>query len=666
MSTTEVGRLPAAGKPDSTHRDSVSLQAVIESERRLDELSCARLVGNVAEAVHAAQKVGQPLGTVTPASIAVLPDGSAKLATGAAALRYTAPERLRGNAGDRRTDVFALGIVLWEVLAHERLFDGRDDEAIKQAVLTGAFRPPSELNANVPSELDAICRRALARDPADRYQSAHVMAAEIDAVLGDAGYPDSNDQIAAYLARVFGAAREPSARAAAPAAPAPAVQSAPTVPTPTVPTMVPAPPVPTPTVPTSTAKTVPPPSIVQPAADGNLPAPPGDRATSRSGTLPPPALKPATRSPIAPASSGGSGPVAAPPVPASSPAEGPSSPPAVPSTSPLPAPASPIASGPAAMLPLQGSPASAAASTKPSVAPVASPMGAPAPAPSSPASAAPSTARAPAISNGLMPSQTAPFGSRALSLDAPTIVEPAFKPVALPAAPSGRAPPPTPAAATAHARSPAAAPAPAAVSAPAPAPAQAAASAQAAAPAPAPAPAQAPMPNRFARTEILGSAAPAAPTPSTLPSSAAGPHPALPLSRLEAPPMQAKIAVESKLPGPHGAVESKPPTPLKPIAHPQPPRSIANADTIVTPQLPAHLGVQSVAPQLGMPPGMTVAPSSPPAPFQSADGDSEAFGADHHADPAEVVALHQNEVGASGAREGRDVLAGWGWGGGGG
>ncbi|HEY0988221.1 MAG TPA: tetratricopeptide repeat protein, partial [Kofleriaceae bacterium] len=562
MSTTEVGRLPAAGKHDSTHRDGVSLQAVIESERRLDELSCARLVGNIAEAVHAAQKAGQPLGTVTPASVVVLPDGSARLAAGAAAVRYTAPERLRGGAGDRRTDVFTLGVVLWEALAHERLFDGRDDEAIKQAVLAAAYRPPSELNANVPSELDAICKRALARDPADRYQSAHVMAAEIDAVLGDAGYPDSSQQIAAYLARVFGAS-EPSARPAAPAAPAPAVQTAPTAPTSvtapvaTVPTVPTAPPASPPIVPAApTAKAVPLPSIVQPAADTGS-APHGERSTSRSGTLPPPALKPATRAPLAPASSGGSGPVAAP----------------------------------------------APATSLPAAAPAASPS-------------SKSPPIAPAISSGTMPAQTAPFGSRALSLDPPTIVEPAFKPIALPAAP---------------------------------------------------APAPAPGGSRFARTEILGSAvaapAPPAPAPSTLstpPSSAAGPHPALPLSRLEAPPMQAQIAVESKLPPPHGAVESKLPPPFKPAAHPQPPRSIANAETIVTPQLPAHLGVQPVAPQLGMPPGITVPPSSPPAQLQATEG-SGGFDTEPNADPTDVVALPHSDPGASGAREGRDVLAGWGW-----
>ena len=220
MSTTEAGRLTAVPKPDSAPRDGLSMQAVIESPRRLDELSCARVVGNIADAVHAAHKAGQPLGAVTPAAILVHADGSVKLAIAAAAVSYTAPEQLRGGAGDRRTDVFALGVVLWEALAHERLFDGATEEAIRQAVLERAIRPPSELNANVPTELDAICKRALARDPAERYPSTKVMAAEIDAVLGEAGYPESNDQIAKYVARAIAAAPKaavlPASQPAAP------------------------------------------------------------------------------------------------------------------------------------------------------------------------------------------------------------------------------------------------------------------------------------------------------------------------------------------------------------------------------------------------------------------------------------------------------------------
>ncbi|HEX4419681.1 MAG TPA: protein kinase, partial [Kofleriaceae bacterium] len=208
MPTTDAGRLPTMGKPDSAPGDGLSLQAVIESARRLDELSCARAIGNVALAVHTAQKGGQPLATLTPSAIILSADGDVKFipGTGTGSPRYAAPEMLRGGTGDRRSDVFALGAVLWEALAHDRLFDGASDDAIKQAVLHFAFRPPSELNANVPAELDAICKKALARDPADRYQSAKVMAAEIDAVLDDAGYPESNEQIASYVTKLLAAA----------------------------------------------------------------------------------------------------------------------------------------------------------------------------------------------------------------------------------------------------------------------------------------------------------------------------------------------------------------------------------------------------------------------------------------------------------------------------
>jgi hypothetical protein len=79
------------------------------------------------------------------------------------------------------------------------LFDGANDEARKRAVLEQTIPPPSQHNANVPAELDAICKKALARDPADRYQSAKVMAAEIAAVLDEAGYPESHERIATFL-----------------------------------------------------------------------------------------------------------------------------------------------------------------------------------------------------------------------------------------------------------------------------------------------------------------------------------------------------------------------------------------------------------------------------------------------------------------------------------
>src|SRR5439155_2961061 len=136
--------------------------------------------------------------------------------------------------------------------------------------------------------------------------------------------------------------------------------------------------------------------------------------------------------------------------------------------------------------------------------------------------------------------------------------------------------------------------------------------------------------------------------PQQVPTSAAGPHPAIPLGPMEAPPMQAQVAVEARLLAAPG-----------PAAHPQPPRSIANAETLATPPLPAHLAVQPLA----SPAGPQLAPPRTPVPVGSPPRTDEngAFGPEHHADPAEVIALHQGDANAaSGVREGRDVLAGWG------
>src|SRR5688500_1827270 len=172
---------------------SVSLRNLIDSARRLDELDAARVIANVAEVVHKQQKGGQPLHTITPEGIVVSAEGDVTLQPTASMLSaYTSPERLRGEAGDRRSDVFALGAILWEALAHEQHFEGEIDGEIRASVLEGEYRSATELNANVPAELDAICRKALARSPADRYPSCKVMAAEISTVLDDAGYPDDN------------------------------------------------------------------------------------------------------------------------------------------------------------------------------------------------------------------------------------------------------------------------------------------------------------------------------------------------------------------------------------------------------------------------------------------------------------------------------------------
>jgi len=77
---------------------------------------------------------------------------------------YLSPEQCLGGEVDRRSDVYALGVVLYELATTTRLFVGGDDEVIEQ-IVQGRVEPPSLRRGNLPAELSAIILRAIARDP---------------------------------------------------------------------------------------------------------------------------------------------------------------------------------------------------------------------------------------------------------------------------------------------------------------------------------------------------------------------------------------------------------------------------------------------------------------------------------------------------------------------
>ncbi|MCC6746705.1 MAG: protein kinase [Deltaproteobacteria bacterium] len=85
---------------------------------------------------------------------------------------YMSPEQVEGKAVDPRTDLFSLGIVLYECVTGQRLFDGDNELAILDKVRRAAVPPPTKVNPFVPKPLEAILLKALARDPAKRYQTA--------------------------------------------------------------------------------------------------------------------------------------------------------------------------------------------------------------------------------------------------------------------------------------------------------------------------------------------------------------------------------------------------------------------------------------------------------------------------------------------------------------
>ncbi|MBX3210914.1 MAG: protein kinase [Labilithrix sp.] len=98
-------------------------------------------------------------------------------------LTYMSPEQIRGKV-DRRADVFAAAVVLWEALAGRRFHDGAKDVEIVTRVVQGQFPKPSELRPEIPPELDAIVMRGLEIDVDARYQDARSMALDLERKVG--------------------------------------------------------------------------------------------------------------------------------------------------------------------------------------------------------------------------------------------------------------------------------------------------------------------------------------------------------------------------------------------------------------------------------------------------------------------------------------------------
>ncbi len=112
---------------------------------------------------------------------------------------YLSPEAAMGQEVDARTDVFAVGIILWELLAGQRLFLGDSDFQTVKKVQAAIIPSISQLNKSVPDELDRIIQRALARDPGKRYATARSLGRDLSKFMFKYGVPVSTFDIAALV-----------------------------------------------------------------------------------------------------------------------------------------------------------------------------------------------------------------------------------------------------------------------------------------------------------------------------------------------------------------------------------------------------------------------------------------------------------------------------------
>jgi serine/threonine protein kinase len=151
-------------------------------------------VGEISSALHVAHRRGVIHGDIKPANILILDDGRVKLTDfGMARLAshdkkdtpllgtpaYWCPEQILGRPQDARSDIFSLGVVLYEMVTGKRPFDSDSLQGICTRVLSSKPLPVSQVNPSVPATFDAIVAKTLEKDPVHRYQSIDLLAAEL-------------------------------------------------------------------------------------------------------------------------------------------------------------------------------------------------------------------------------------------------------------------------------------------------------------------------------------------------------------------------------------------------------------------------------------------------------------------------------------------------------
>lgn len=215
---------------------SVMLRAA-KKKRGLSLSTSLLIVTQVAAGLHHAHDKkaadGQPLGTVhrdvSPANVMLTMDGAVKIVdfgVAKAAARktqtqtgsvkgkvgYLSPEQAQGEELDRRSDVFALGILLFELTTGTRLYKGPHDLAVLSKLLNQDAPLPSSRVPDYPSALEEIVFKALRRDPRERYDTAQELQVALEDFAREQKLALSSVALARFLREVIGEREDPTAR----------------------------------------------------------------------------------------------------------------------------------------------------------------------------------------------------------------------------------------------------------------------------------------------------------------------------------------------------------------------------------------------------------------------------------------------------------------------